>query len=131
MPKLTSCCVATMALLALTLSAHAWPDSAMARAAGLYSAAGAGPIILIADESKAGDDKKAVEKRSADEKKAGDEKKPVEGKAGDEKKSADNQKKTRRERNVSKREIMRKVRRYLPSEYHDYIDQGGGYSVKF
>jgi hypothetical protein len=51
MRKLTSCCIATTALLALTLSAHASPGSTMARAASLYSALGVGPVILVVDEN--------------------------------------------------------------------------------
>jgi hypothetical protein len=66
MRKLISCCFATTALLALTLTAPAAPGSAMARAAGLHSALGAfgafgaGPVILVADENKAVDEKKAA-----------------------------------------------------------------------
>src|ERR1039457_3524964 len=51
MRKLTSCCIATTALLALTLSAHASPGSTVARAASLYSALGVGPVILVVDEN--------------------------------------------------------------------------------
>lgn len=120
MPKLTSCCITATALLALTLSAHAWPDSTVARVIGLYSGSGVAPVILIADEKKDGSETKAVdEKKPAEEQKAGDDKK-----AGDEKKSAesaDRKKKSRREHTVSKREIMRRVRQHLPSEYQEYV----------
>ena len=51
MRKLTSCGIATTALLALSLSAHASPGSVMAHAAGLYSASGFGPVILVVDEN--------------------------------------------------------------------------------
>lgn len=46
-----SCCLATTALLALTLSAHASPGIAMTGAAGLHSAIGAGPVTLVAGEN--------------------------------------------------------------------------------
>ncbi len=48
---------------------------------------------------------------------------PRNKKAGDEKKaeSADNKKKSHREHTVSKREIMRRVRQHLPSEYQEYV----------
>jgi hypothetical protein len=114
MPKLTSCCITATAFLALTLSAHAWPDTAAARATGLYSGSGVAPVILIADEKKDGSEKNAVdEKKPAEEQKAGDEKKSAE--------SADRKKKSRREHTVSKREIMRRVRQHLPSEYQEYV----------
>ena len=58
MRKLTLYCIATTALLALALSAHASPGSAIARAAGLNSASGVGPVILVSDDKKATDNKK-------------------------------------------------------------------------
>jgi hypothetical protein len=52
MLKLTACCIATTALLALTLFVQASPASAMAGTAGLHSAIGAGPVILVQDGVK-------------------------------------------------------------------------------
>jgi hypothetical protein len=147
MRNLASYCIATTALLALTLSSHASPGSS-ARAS-LNFTSGFDPFILAADEPKAGDEKKtADEKKPADEKKS-DEKKAADDKMGDDKKAAEDKKgaepkkaadeakpadekktaetkKKRSERTVSKREIMRHIRQYVPEEYQGYIQEGRG-----
>ena len=63
MRKLTSCGIATTALLALILSAHASPGSVMTHAAGLYSASGIGPVILVVDGQNTGNDQKRAIRR--------------------------------------------------------------------
>jgi hypothetical protein len=66
MRKLISCWIVTTAILTLTMSLHASPPSAMGRA-GLHSAAGAGPVILIVDENDI-KKKKALRARAAGQK---------------------------------------------------------------
>jgi hypothetical protein len=99
MRKLTSCCIATMAVLALTLSAHASPGSAVAGAAGLYSALGVGPVILVADDDN--------DKKNAD---------------SDKKKEAPPKKAPKSKEQNVKQQIQKNV----PAEYQQYLPSGMG-----
>jgi hypothetical protein len=96
MRKLTSCGIATTALLALILSAHASPGSVMAHAAGLYSASGFGPVILVIDGQNTGNDQKRAIRR----------------KRGSSKQQ-------------QKMQQMQQMMQSVPPEYQQYLPQGG------
>jgi hypothetical protein len=96
MRKLTSCGIATTAFLALILSAHASPGSVMANAAGLDSASGFGPVILVVDGQNAGADQKREVRR----------------KRGPSKQQ-------------QKMQQMQQMMQNVPPEYQQYLPQGG------
>lgn len=109
MRKLTPCLFATTALLALALSAPASSASAIDRSAGLQSAMGAGPVILVDDEMKPGS---ANDKKSTGDATGTDtDKKPA------------TTKKARRK--LNKEQAMKQIKQYVPQEYQQYLQQGG------
>jgi hypothetical protein len=99
MRKLTSCGIATTAILALILSAHASPGSVMTHAAGLYSASGFGPVILVVDGQNTGNDQKRAIRR----------------KRGS----------SKQQQKMQQMQQMQQMMQSVPPEYQQYLPQGG------
>jgi hypothetical protein len=127
MRKLTLCCFATTALLALPLSVQAAPTGAMPRAADLQSTPGESRVILVAEEQKPGDTAKpAGDTQPTGDKTTGDTKD-----TGGKKATTTTKKKTARHKKSqpSKKQVMQKIKQYqqyVPKEYQGYIQQGTG-----
>jgi hypothetical protein len=125
MRKLTLCCFATTALLALPLSVQAAPAGAMPGVAGLHSTLGGSRVILVAEEQKSGD----TAQPTGDTQPTGD--KTTDNKDGGAKKTTTPKKKSARRKHSqpSKKQVMQKVKQYqqyVPKEYQGYIQQGAG-----
>ena len=116
MRKLTLCCFATTALLALPLSVQASPVGVMAHAAGLHSALGAGHVILVAEDQKPDD-----ANQSAGDKKPSDDQKDTATKKTTPKKRTVHKKTT-----PSKKKVMNQIKQYVPKEYQGYLQGGAG-----
>jgi len=115
MRKLTLCCFATTALLALPLTVQASPAGVMTHAAGLHPALGAGHVILVADDQKPADPNQSA----GDNKPTGDRKETATNKPKSKRKSA-------RQKTPSKNQIMKQIKQHVPKEYQGYLQQGAG-----
>jgi hypothetical protein len=117
MRKLTLCCFATTALLALPLSVQASPAGVMAHAVGMHSAPGAGHVILVADDQKPDEQNQSA----GDNKPTSDQKTTTSTKKSTTKKKSAHKKST-----PSKKQVMKQIKQYVPKEYQGYLQQGAG-----